>query len=410
VAAFTGRRSLDGNLCMSRSFEHSMYDSETLAAVRDQLEQATEHDFYAEAFADADVDPDAVDSWEAFRTLPFTTGEDLVADFEREPPTGSLYDGAAMVTFSPMGDDLQPVFDTDGDLETQAAVNADVFERAGIEPGDRVVNTFGYHLFGTGYVVHRALEELGAEVFPLGPGDSEQAAATIQQFDVDALIGNPSFALKIGAAGGTVDTFVGAGEPFTSVPGRRAAVKDALGATTAADYFGTRHIMPVAAETDAEDGLHVVTDYAIVEIVDPDSGEVLEAGERGEVVVTHVQKDGLPLVRYRTGDLAELEVRGEDVVMPDGVIGRTDERLKIKGVKVYPESVETVLASFDGLTGEYRVEVDDPGGTDRLVVVCEGDAPVDGLTTALGDRLLVSPDDVELVDELEASGVVDDRY
>jgi phenylacetate-CoA ligase len=381
-----------------------MYDSDTLAAVREQLERATEHDFYA------DIDPSAVDSWDAFRDLSFTTGAELVEDFEADPPTGSLYEGAAMVTFSPMGDGLQPVFDTEADLEHQAAVNADVFERVGIEPGDRVVNTFGYQLFGTGYVVHRALEELGAEVFPLGPGDSEQAAATIQQFDADALIGNPSFALKVGEEGGEVDTFVGAGEPFTSVPGRREAVKEALGATTATDYFGTRHIMPVAAETDDEDGLHVVTEYAVVEIIDPDTGEVLDAGERGEVVVTHVRKEGIPLVRYRTGDLAELEVRGDNVVLPDGVIGRTDERLKVKGVKVYPESIETVLASFEGLSGEYRIEVDQPETTDRLTIVCEGEADVDDLRAALGDRLLVSPDEVELVEELGEGGIVDNRY
>jgi phenylacetate-CoA ligase len=387
-----------------------MYDSETLAAVREQLHRVTAHEFYAEKFTDAGVDPDSIDSWEDFRDLPFTTTHELEDDFESTPPTGSLYDGAAMVTFSPMGDGLQPVFDTQADIEHQAAVNADVFERVGIEPGDRVVNTFGYQLFGTGYVVHRALETLGAEVFPLGPGDSEQAAQTIDAYDVDALIGNPSFALKIGDEGGSVDTFVGAGEPFTSIPGRRDAVKDALGASTAIDYFGTRHIMPVAAETSAEAGLHVVEDYAVVEIVDPDTGEVLDPGQRGEVVVTHVQKEGIPLVRYRTGDLAELEQRGDDVVLPDGVIGRTDERLKVKGVKVYPESIETVLASFEGLTGEYRVEITHPDSTDRMTIVCEGDADADDLRSALGDRLLVSPDAVELVDELDDAGIVDDRY
>lgn len=383
-----------------------MYDSDTLTAVREQLARATEHEFYAEA----DIDPAAVNSWDAFRELPFTTAGDLVADFEAEPPTGSLYDGAAMVTFSPMGEDLQPVFDTEEDLEHQAAVNAEVFERAGIEPGDRVVNTFGYQLFGTGYVVHRALEELGAEVFPLGPGDSEQAADITQQFDANALIGNPSFALKVGEAGGEVDKFVGAGEPFTSIPGRREAVKDALGASTATDYFGTRHIMPVAAETEAEDGLHVVTEYAVVEIIDPDTEEALGTGERGEVVVTHVRKDGIPLIRYRTGDLAELEERDGEIVMPEGVIGRTDERLKVKGVKVYPESIETVLAGFEGLTGEYRIKVDQPETTDRLTIVCEGEAAVDDLRAALGDRLLITPDELQLVDELDADGIVDNRY
>lgn len=388
-----------------------MYDSERLEAVRDQLERATAHDFYAEKFAEAGIEPAAVDSWADFRDVPFTTTDALEADFEAAPPTGSLYEPAAMVTFSPLGEDLRPVFDTAGDLDAQAAVNAAVFERAGIEPGDRVVNTFGYELFGTGYVLQRGLEELGAEVFPLGPGDSAQAAEIIEAYDVDALIGNPSFALKIGEAGGAVDTFLGAGEPFTSIPGRRAAVKDALGATTATDYFGTRHIMPVAAETAAEDGLHVVDEYAIVEIVDPDTGDVLADGERGELVVTHLRKEGLPLIRYRTGDLTERERRPEGVVLPEGVIGRTDERLKIKGVKVYPESIATVLAGFEGLTGEYRVEVDQPGATDRLRIVCEGEADREALAAALADRLLVSPDEVTLVEDIdEETGVVDERY
>jgi len=199
-----------------------------------------------------------------------------------------------MVTLSPMGEGLAPVFDTRPDIQHQASVNADIFERAGIEPGDRVVNTFGYQLFGTGYVIHCALETLGAEVFPLSPGDSEQAVDIITEYDVDALIGNPSFELKIGDAGGQVDTFVGAGELFTSVPGRRAAVKDALDASRALDYFGTQHIVPITAKTVTEDGLHVADDYAIVEIVDPDSGEVLPEGERGEIVVTHVKKRGSP--------------------------------------------------------------------------------------------------------------------
>lgn len=389
-----------------------MYDQETLSAVRDQLDRAAAHDFYAESFDEAGVDPSSVDSWEAFREVPFTTAGDLVADFEADPPTGTVYDGAAMVTFSPMGEGLAPVFDTRTDLAHQAEVNAAVLERAGVSPGDRVVNAFGYELFGTGYVLHRALEELGAEVFPLGPGDAAQTAATIQEYGIDVYLGNPSFALKLAEEGASVDTVVGAGEPFTSVPGQREAVKDALGASTAVDYFGTRHIMPVAAETDAEDGLHVVDDYAVVEIVDPDTGAVLETGQRGEVVVTHVRKEGLPLVRYRTGDLAELECRGDDLVLPDGVIGRTDERLKVKGVKVYPESVETVLAGFEGLSGEYRIEVDQPETTDRLTVVCEGDGDTDEdrLASALGDRLLISPDEVRVVGDLEETGVVDRRY
>jgi phenylacetate-CoA ligase len=379
-----------------------MDDEETLAAVNEQLERVGDYELYD------DLGP--VDSWEAFRELPFLTGKDLKADYDDHAPEGSLYDGAAMMCFTPLGDDLAPVFDTTADLEWQAEANARAFERAGIEAGDRVLNTFGYHTFGTGIIVQRGLEALGAEVIPAGPGESEQAAATVSEFDVDALVGNPSFALKVGDAGASVDTFVGAGEPFTSIPGMREQVKDALGADTAVDYFGTRQILPVAAETENEDGLYLLDDYALVEVVDPDTGELLPFGERGELVVTHLKKEGCPLVRYRTGDLAEWEQRDGEIVLPDGVIGRTDGRLKVKGVKLYPESLGTVLAGFDGLTGEFRLEVSRPESTDQIRLVVEGDADIEELAAAVKDRLLVAPNEVELVDDIDETGVVDERY
>ena len=377
-------------------------DEPTLAALNDQLERAAAHDLYE------DLAP--VDSEAEFRELPFLTGEELEADYDAHAPEGSLYDGAAMMCFTPLGEGLAPVFDTAADLEWQAEANADVLEAAGIDPGDRVLNTFGYHTFGTGIIFQRGVEALGAEVVPAGPGESEQAAATIGEYDVDALLGNPSFALKIGNAGGSVDTFIGAGEPFTSIPGLREDVKAALDAGTAVDYFGTRQILPVAAETAAEDGLHVRDDYALVEVIDPDTGEVLPYGERGELVVTHLRKEGCPLVRYRTGDLTEWEKRDGGVVLPDGVIGRTDGRLKIKGVKLYPESLATVLAGFEGLTGEYRLTVSRPASTDEIRLVVEGNADLEELAAAVEERLLVAPDEVDLVDDIEETGVVDERY
>jgi phenylacetate-CoA ligase len=377
-------------------------DEETLAAVGEQLERAAAHELYD--------DVERVDSEAAFREVPFLTGADLTADYDDHAPEGSLYDGAAMMCFTPLGDGLAPVFDTERDLTWQAEANAEVFAAAGIDPGDRVLNTFGYHTFGTGIIVQRGLRALGAEVIPAGPGDSEQAAGTITEYDVDALVGNPSFALKIGAAGGRVDTFVGAGEPFTSIPGLREDVKAALEATTAVDYFGTRQILPVAAETEAEDGLYVDEDYALVEVIDPDTGEVLPYGERGELVVTHLRKEACPLVRYRTGDLTEWAERDGRVVLPDGVIGRTDGRLKVKGVKLYPESLATVLAGFEGLTGEFRLEVTRPASTDEIRLVVEGDADPEELAAAVEERLLVAPDEVDLVDDIEGTGVVDERY
>ncbi|WP_435196589.1 phenylacetate--CoA ligase family protein [Natronomonas sp. EA1] len=379
-----------------------MYDDEVLDRLTSQLDRVRQYDLYA--------DLPAVETWADFHDLPYLTAAELEADYETHAPTGSCHDEAVMLSFTPMGEDLAPVFDTDDDLRWQAEANAAVFREAGIEPGDRVLNTFGYHTFGTGIIVHRGLEALGAQVIPAGPGDSEGAAATVERYDVRAVVGNPSFAKKVGEAGASVDVFVGAGEPFTSIPGQREAVKEALDADTAVDYFGSRQILPVAAETTAEDGLVVRDDYALVEVIDPDTGERLPAGERGELVLTHLRKEACPLVRYRTGDLAELEVRDGRVVLPNGVVGRTDERLKVKGVKVYPESLGTVLAGFPGLTGEYRIEVTRPGSTDHLALTVEGEADENALATAVKERLLIAPDALTIVESLEEPGIVDERY
>lgn len=379
-----------------------MYNEDTLEMLQSQLHQAMDFNLY--------TDLPEINSWEEFREISFTTEADLVSDYEKHAPDGSLHDSSAMMCFTPLEDDIAPVFDTADDLEAQAEVNAVVFERAGIESGDRVMNTFGYHTFGTGIIIQRGLETLGAEVIPAGPGESDITASNVENYDVDCLLGNPSFALKVGQAGASVDVFVGAGEPFTSVPGLRDQVKDALNADIAVDYFGNRQILPVAVETSQENGLIVNDEYVVVEIIDPDTTEVLPFGERGELVVTHLRKEACPLVRYRTGDLATWEQRDDEIVLPNGVIGRTDNRIKVKGVKVYPESLRTVLAGFDGLTGEYRLEVSRPESTDHIRLDVEGEADIEKLRSAVAERLLVTPDELNITDELEKTEVTDDRY
>lgn len=389
----------------------AMYPTARLKQFQEQLVRAANFDLYAAKFEEAGIEPAEVTTWDDVAAIPFTSGEDLAADIESHPPGGSLDPGASMLSFTPGDVGLSPVFDTEQDIKHLASVTADVFRRAGIEPGHRVVNAFGYHVFGAGYLLHRALTELGAEVIPLGPGNSEQTAGLIESFDVDALIGNPSFALKLADEGATVERFLGSGEPFTTVPGVRDQVKEGLGATTAVDLFGTRRAPVIASETTEEDGLHVVDEYVLVEIVDPDTGERVKQGTRGEVVLSHMAKGGTPLVRYRTGDIASIETGDGSVILPNGIVGRTDNRVKVKGVKIYPESLQTVILGFPGLTGEYRLELTRPESTDYLAVVCEGEADVEALREALTDRLLVRPDEIRLVNDLPPGERVDDeRY
>lgn len=398
---------------------YDCYGEETFESLQDQLERFGENPLYDDVFAEADVDASEISSWEEFRELPFTKTEDLLADVHENPPEGSLYEPGSMISFTPAGDEQLPVFETPGDLDRYAAVHEEIFDRLGIEPGMRAMVSLSYHGFGTGYLLHRALEDNGVEVIPAGPGDAEQKAATIDEYDVDILWGNPSFALDIAEYGGeALDVFIGGGEPFTSIPGQRQRVHDAFGdLQCAVDYFGLRQAWPVSVECAAEQGLHVIDDYMIAEIIDPDSGEVLPMGERGEVVLTHVDREAGGLLRYRTGDLSMVEegssphVDGSTVMMPKGVFGRTDGQLKIKGVKVYPGGVLLVLAGIDGLSTNYQLRVSRPDNTDHLALTVEGDADEAELRRELKEQLLISPDEIEFVDELDdGPPVVDERY
>jgi phenylacetate-CoA ligase len=396
------------------------YGDDTLDRLRDQLRRLDDVGLYEGVFAAADTAPDAVTSWEQFRDLPLTTTEDLLEDVADSPPLGSLHEPGSMISFTPAEDGKLPVFETPHDIERYAEVHEAIFRRLGIESGMRAMVSLSYHGFGTGYLLHRALEHYGVEVVPAGPGNSEQKAATIDEYDIDILWGNPSFALEVAQHGGdALDIFIGGGEPFTSIPGRRQQVHDAFGdLECAVDYFGLRQAWPVAVECAAETGMHVVENYMLVELIDPESGEVVPLGERGEVVLTHLDREAGALLRYRTGDLSVLDlgssphVDGESVVLPKGVFGRTDEMHKIKGVKIYPQGLPLVLASFSELNPtSYRLTITDSDNTDHLAVTVEGETDEDDLRDALTEQLQIRPDEISFVTDLDdGPAVVDERY
>lgn len=394
------------------------YPDGTLDRVRSQLAHLEETDLYESVFEESGLAPDEIDTWEDFRRLPYTTTEELLADVDENPPLGSLHELGSMISFTPAKDRQLPVFESPEDHVRYAEIHETIFERLGIEPGDRAVITLAYHGFGTGYLLHRALEHYGCEVIPAGPGDSEETARIIDEYDADVLWGNPSFALEIAEHGGdSLDVFIGGGEPFTSIPGRRESVHEAFdGLDCAIDYFGLRQAWPVSVECAGESGLHVIDDYMLAEIIDPDTGEVLPPGERGEVVLTHLGREAGALLRYRTGDLSVIEAAecdhcGATITMPRGVFGRTDERHKVKGVKMYPEGVALVLAGFPDLTMNHRIRISRSNNTDELTIVCEGDADSEALERELTKQLQIRPDAIEFINDLEdGPTVVDDRY
>jgi phenylacetate-CoA ligase len=296
---------------------------------------------------------------------------------------------------------------------------ARTLKAAGVRKGDICAVTFGYHLFIAGLFYQNQLEYYGAKVIPLGPGESERAITLINDYEVSVLISNPTFAMKLATIGipSVRVLFVG-GEPFTSVEGYAEKVKAAFGREiTIIDSYSMALCMPIARSCQYGTGLHIIDDFIFAEVIDPETGENVPYGERGELVLTHLFKDAAPLLRYRTGDLTYMEKGrcqcGREITLPNSVFGRTDEMLKIKGVKFWPSQIGTLMRGFPGTTNKYRVVITDIKGVDTLELIIEGSDAVKDKIDVLSQRLkqetLVTFNKITIVEELEEGPVVIDE-
>jgi len=390
-----------------------------LEVLKGQLARNYQHPFYRRKFEEAGMKPEDIKTIDDFQRLPFMTRQDLNSAFESQRFGGFMSNEVVRINFSPSGAGLIPVLQTQRDVDAINSANAEAFERAGVDKSDVVMITFNYHIFIAGLNFHGGMERLGAKVVPLGPGSTERALEIAEMVKPTVLISNPSFALKLAKEGlDGVKMLIAAGEPFSSIEGYKEEVKNAFGGATMIDYYGMAECLPIACECRYENGLHIIDDFVYVEIIDPDTGEVLEEGERGEVVVTHLNKDAMPMQRFRTGDLSMIERFecdcGKSITMPKGVFGRTDEMYKVKGVKFYPSQLNLVLRGFPELTGKFRAVIKrTEKGTDYLEIEVEGKEGVDyrRLEEAIKSALLISPNRIRVVEKLEKDReVVDERY
>jgi phenylacetate-CoA ligase len=147
--------------------------------------------------------------------------------------------------------------------------------------------------------------------------------------------------------------------------------------------------------------------------IDPDTGTVLPEGERGELVVTHLNKESMPLVRYRTGDLTMVETvqcgDRETLTLPRSVFGRVDNMTKVKRVEFFPEELAGLVANVDGLTGEYQVVLTRENGVDHMQLVCEGDAPTEEIQSIVEGEVFQNLDNIETVADLDTSHTLKDE-
>jgi phenylacetate-CoA ligase len=295
------------------------------------------------------------------------------------------------------------------DVEYQAAALADQMRRLGMA-GKRVLVAFGYHIFAGGWLFHQALQRAGAMVLPHGPGEAERIAALQKHYGFEVLVCNPSFAMKIAQAGGRFELLMAGGEPFSSVPGYRAQMEQAIGGV-AVDAFGTSELGVVAGESLSKDGLWEIPEMAILEVLDPETLQPTPDGEKGEMVITALSRTLMPMLRFRTGDLAEVRRIAGSLHLPRGVIGRTDLMVKVKGVKLYPTELAPLLMSF-GLDprGGAQVIVDkNETGTDKLGLRLKTLTVPAGLADALRQATGLRFDELEADPMLEGPPLVDKR-
>lgn len=313
--------------------------------------------------------------------LPFTTKQDLWDGY----PFGMLSvprDQVAAVHGS-SGTRGRPtlVAYTKADLDLWAAMCARSLACAGAEPGSIVHNAYGYGLFTGGIGIHQGAVALGATVVPMSGGMTDRQVRMLADLRPDILTCTPAYALRLGEAvaeAGVELPALKAGlfgaEPWSAE--LRAAIEAVL-PIKAMDVYGLSEVIGpgVATECLQQDGLHVNEDHFIVEAVDPATGEPVEDGAPGELVFTTPTKQALPLLRYRTGDIASL-TRGEcpcgrTLVRMSKVIGRSDDMIVVRGVNVYPSEVERVLLGSGLVSPHYQIVVDRRSPAVRLLVACE---------------------------------------
>jgi len=388
-----------------------------------QIEKIGGLDIYNPKLAQAGIEGGDIQSLDQFRRIPFTTFSDLQKNiFSDNPPFGCFYrDDVVRINFTPSGEGLMPVLNTAEDIRRMDLENAHSYMRAGLEKNDILLTTFSAHVFPAGSQIVGAVEASGAKIISVGPGETQRTLEIIKRFGVNCLYTNPSFAIKLASLGmKNIKVLFAGGEPFSSVKGYKDRVRDALGSETLLiDAYATALSMPVARECRHETGLHVVEELVYVEIIDPHTGDVLPDSERGEIVLTHLHKQAIPLLRYRTGDLARMEHIdcgcGMSATLTGGVLGRTDNMVKIKGVKIYPSQINLVLKSYPEIADKkYKIVVSRPASRAdyfRLEIEAPEINEAETLIKHLKENLMIKVDEIAWLDHLDGDEVIkDNRY
>ena len=337
---------------------------------------------YTRKLDEAGVAPDDIRSLDDLARLPFTTKEDLRQSY----PFGMFAVPMEQVVrvHASSGTTGRPtvVGYTQGDLDNWAEVVARSLRAAGVRPGMKVHNAYGYGLFTGGLGAHSGIERLGATVIPVSGGQTARQVQLIRDFEPDAIMCTPSYLLTI------ADAFEAAGvdpretslkvaicgaEPWTNE--MRHELEKRMG-LDAVDIYGLSEVMGPGVGSEfasTKDGPTIWEDHFLPEIIDGDTGEVLPDGEVGELVFTSLTKSAFPVLRYRTRDLTRLLPGTAQPTMRriEKITGRNDDMIILRGVNLFPTQIEEIALEIEHLTPHFVLELVKRGKLDGLVVKIE---------------------------------------
>ncbi len=339
--------------------------------------------FYRRKLKEAGVSPDDIKKLSHLSKLPFTVKDDLRQNY----PLGMLCVPREEIVrvHASSGTTGKPtiVAYTSGDLNNWAELMARVLTSCGLSKKDTVQLIYNYAFFTGGLGFHYGVERIGATVIPSGVGNSEKQLMMMKDLEVTAFSSTPSYALYLAEyaekTGVELDklslrTGIFGAEPWSE--NMRRKIEEAFG-IDAYDNYGLSELCGpgVASECQEKNGLHVWEDHFLLEVIDPETGEVLGPGERGELVFTTLTKEGMPLLRYRTRDISRIIPEecscGRTHLKIERLTGRSDDMLIVRGVNVFPSQIEQVLLSYPEIAEHYQIVVDRKNILDELRVEVE---------------------------------------
>ncbi len=324
--------------------------------------------FYKRQFDQHSVLPSDIKDISDLSKLPFTVKNDLRDNYPFDLFAVPMSEVLRVHASSGTTGKPTVVGYTKDDLHTWAEVVARCFALSGARPGDMFQNAYGYGLFTGGLGMHYGAELMGLTTIPVSGGNTARQMLLLQDFQTDIMACTPSYALTLADAlvnaGVDVEqlkvrSFILGAEPWSAE--MRTEIEAVLHAD-AVNIYGLSEIIGPGVSNEcveAKDGLHIMEDHFLPEIIEPQTGKVLPAGSVGELVLTTLTKQALPLIRYRTGDLCSLNydacICGRTHVRMSGVLGRADDMLVIRGVNVFPSQIEAALIGLEELSPHYRL-------------------------------------------------------